>query len=76
MKEIITSRQNPLVKTVCSLSEKKHRRAMKLFRFDGVKLFEEASSCGLGVEYVILSENANPACKNAVYKALVDCSLS
>ena len=70
MKEIITSRQNPLVKTVCSLSEKKHRRSMKLFRFDGVKLFEEAISCGLGIERVILSERANIYCNNAIDKAL------
>ena len=70
MKEIITSRQNPLVKTVCSLSEKKHRRSMKLFRFDGVKLFEEAVFCGIGIERVILSEKANPSCNSAVDKAL------
>ena len=76
MKEIITSRQNPLVKTVCSLSEKKHRRSMKLFRFDGVKLFEEAIFCGIGIEYVILSEKANLSCNSAVDKALEEGKLN
>ena len=76
MREIIVSRQNPLVKTVCSLLEKKHRRLMKLFRFDGVKLFCEAISCGLEIEYVILSEGANQVSKDAVRVAISDKKIS
>ena len=55
---IITSRQNPLVKTVCSLSEKKKRREMGLFRFDGSKLLEEAIRHRLPLTYVLLHEQA------------------
>jgi len=40
--EVVTSRQNPFVKELCSLSEKKYRERLGLFRFDGLKLFEEA----------------------------------
>ena len=65
-----------MVKTVCSLLEKKHRRSMKLFRFDGVKLFCEAISCGLEIEYVILSEGANQVSKDAVREAVSDKKIS
>ena len=58
-KEIITSRQNPTVKRVCSLLEKKNRRAEGLFRFDGIKLFEEALQTGLVLRFVLLSEGAS-----------------
>ena len=40
--EIIRSRQNPLIKLVASLSQKKAREAEGLFRFDGIKLFSDA----------------------------------
>lgn len=39
--EIITSRQNPQIKAVCALSEKKGRKRAGLFRFDGIKLFSD-----------------------------------
>ena len=70
MKEVIVSRQNPLIKTVCSLLEKKHRKAMGLFRFDGAKLFYEACLCGLCIEYVIVSEKANFYCMQVLERAL------
>lgn len=56
---IITSRQNPTVKRICALSDKKGRRAEGLFRFDGIKLFCEAIDCGLGIRYAVISENAD-----------------
>jgi len=39
MKEIITSRQNPQIKSICALYDKKGRYRAGLFRFDGIKLF-------------------------------------
>lgn len=54
MKEIITSRQNPRVKNLCGLAEKKKRRQSKTFRFDGVKLLREALLCGLHPREVFL----------------------
>ena len=55
-KNLITSRQNATVKRVCSLLEKKARRAEGLFRFDGIKLLFEAAKKGLKIEYAVLSE--------------------
>jgi TrmH family RNA methyltransferase len=69
-KELITSRQNPTIKRICSLSEKKGRRAEGLFRFDGIKLFGEALEKGLDVKYVLLNDAAPQAIKDAVEKAL------
>ena len=54
MKEILVSRQNPTVKRICSLTEKKNRRREGLFRFDGMKLLEEAARGGLSLVYVVL----------------------
>ena len=53
--EEITSRQNPYVSYVCKLSEKKHRDNENKFRFDGIKLFHEAMSCGVEIEAVLVT---------------------
>ena len=42
MREIITSRQNPRIKDIRTLSDKKGRARTGLFRFDGIKLFRDA----------------------------------
>lgn len=67
---MITSRQNPLVKTVCALSERKHRKETGLFRFDGVKLFCEAVSCRLALSYVFLREDVADALLPTVFTAV------
>lgn len=54
---IITSRQNPIVKDVCGLAEKKKREASGLFRFDGFKLFSEAIDASITIERVIYRED-------------------
>ena len=56
--QVVTSRQNPTVKRICALSEKKNRYAQNLFRFDGIKLFGEAVGNGLNIEYAVVRENA------------------
>ena len=55
---VISSRQNPTVKRVCALLDKKAREAEGLFRFDGIKLFAEAVDCGLDIEGVYLRESS------------------
>lgn len=57
--EIITSRQNPTVKRICALLEKKTRRRERLFRFDGIKLLCEALSKGVRIELIALSVAAS-----------------
>lgn len=52
--EIIYSRQNRTVVEVCKLSDRKARDAGKLFRFDGIKLFEEAVKKGVEIQTVLL----------------------
>ncbi len=54
---IITSRQNPLVLTLAKLDDKKHREALGLFRFDGVKLFCEGVEKGIEIEKIIIKES-------------------
>lgn len=55
--EIICSRQNRTVVELCKLSDKKAREATKAFRFDGIKLFEEAVRKHLEVTLVALRES-------------------
>ena len=55
---VITSRQNPSIKRLCFLLEKKGREASGLFRFDGIKLFFEAVSCGVEIEEIYLRESS------------------
>ena len=55
---VITSRQNPSIKRLCFLLEKKGREASGLFRFDGIKLFSEAVSCGVHIEEIYLRESS------------------
>ncbi len=55
-KQVISSRQNPLVKLICGLADKKKRAQSGLFRFDGIKLLSEALSSGIQIEYVICRE--------------------
>lgn len=58
-KEIITSRQNPTVRELVLLLDKKERRRSRLFRIDGHKLFREAVNCGAEIELVaVCSEKA------------------
>lgn len=61
MKEIrekITSRQNPLLTRITSLSERKYRAREGLFRFDGKKLFLEALAAKLPLAAVLFRESA------------------
>ena len=59
----VSSRQNPTVKRICSLLDKKARKKEKLFRFDGKKLFFEAISKGLEIRFVVVSENIDDSLK-------------
>jgi TrmH family RNA methyltransferase len=56
--ELITSRQNPLIKLVDSLTDSKFRRREGLFRFDGKKLFGEALTSDLPLFAVLWRESA------------------
>ena len=66
VKEIITSRQNPSVKRICALLEKKSRRKEETFRFDGIKLLCEAVSKNVEIELIAVSE----AIDDGVYKRI------
>ena len=53
---VICSRQNRTVVEVGKLTDRKNREETGLFRFDGVKLFEEALFAGLKLPLVLLCE--------------------
>ncbi|MBQ4141166.1 MAG: RNA methyltransferase [Clostridia bacterium] len=73
-REIIISRQNPTVRRLAALLDKKERKKSGVFRIDGFKLFLEAVACEASIELVaICSEkaerflpDAEKACGNIV----------
>ena len=66
----VSSRQNPLVKSVCGLTEKKNRAQTGLFRFDGIKLLCEILSTDATIRYVICSESCEDRVRDAIEDAL------
>lgn len=73
---ILTSRQNPFVKELCALTDKKKRRQTKSFRFDGIKLFEEAVKSNTALLNIVIREDAAesiaPLCDCAAERGLID----
>ena len=66
MLEVITSRNNPLVKLVASLKDKKGRENEKSFIAEGEKLTIEALCEGLPVSYVFISESKYEGLKDRI----------
>ena len=56
--EIIRSRQNKNIVELCKLTDRKPREATKTFRFDGIKLLEEAIKNDVEICAVFLSSSA------------------
>ncbi len=75
MREIITSRQNPRIKEVAALTDKKARRKSGLFRFDGIKLFGDALGL-LDIQSVFVREPQSPRLAEILQKAIDGESLS
>ena len=69
-RDIITSRQNPTVKRICALLEKKNRRTEGLFRFDGIKLFGEAVASGLKIRFLVLRSDVSGDITDRVNSAI------
>lgn len=76
MKEIITSRQNPLIREVAALGEKKHRRQTGLFRFDGVKLLREALAARVAIRWVLVRMPCGSSVEDLLRQALEEGRLS
>ena len=66
---VITSRQNPLVKFVCGLAEKKLRSKEGLFRFDGIKLLDEALSSDMRIKYIVCREPLTQRVEELILRA-------
>lgn len=68
---IITSRQNPRVKGVCALCDRREREERGLFRFDGIKLFFEAARFGIEIDAVYLRASSSDAVKKRLGELLL-----
>ena len=54
----ITSKENPIVKLIKALSQKKVRVSSGLFLIEGIRLIEEANNRGVKIKYLIINEAA------------------
>ena len=54
--KMITSKQNPLVKTIKSLKDKKNRDELGVYVIEGVKMVREALQCGVQIQKIIATE--------------------
>ncbi len=64
--ETVTSAQNKYVSLARALGDRKQRQKSSLYRFDGVKLFCEALTRGVEIDFLIFSEgSANAVLKKA-----------
>ncbi len=70
MREIIQSRQNPKIRFVCGLTDKKKRRQTELFRLDGIKLFEEAIRCEITLHSVYVRDPAREEIQSLLTSAI------
>lgn len=60
--EKISSRQNPLIRRVAKLQERKYRDAEKLFLINGLKLSAEAIMADLSLPYIFLRSDSVQKC--------------
>ena len=56
-KERITSRNNPYIKELVALSDRKNRVSSSKFFFEGRKLFQEALDNNVELEAVLMTDN-------------------
>ena len=64
--EIIRSRQNKNIVELCKLTDRKARKATKTFRFDGIKLLEEAIKNDVEICAVFLASSAQERVLNGL----------
>ena len=74
--ELIRSRQNRTVVEAAKLTDRKVREATKRFRFDGIKLLEEALSNRLELTHILLRESNSEAIKASVFHHFGDHALA
>ena len=67
---VYSSKQNPLIKEIASLKDKKHRYNLGLYIAEGIKMVNEAIENGLPIKYVVATENAIQYIKNGDYELL------
>ncbi len=71
--ETVTSKSNPTVMKIRSLTEKKYRDEYGLFRTDGIKLAGELFARGISPELVLLRESSRDRVLERLGKNLPDC---
>ena len=64
---LITSKSNPLIKTVSSLADKKFRRKTGLYLVEGVKSVKECIASGCDVRTVVCTEDHAPSFPEATF---------
>ena len=54
--QVITSKENPLIKQICKLKEKKYRNEYGQYLVEGVKLVKEAIEEKADIKHIVINE--------------------
>lgn len=73
--EVITSRNNPLVKLAASLAEKKGRREAQAFMAEGIKLTLEAISERMPITHILINEREKNNILPCIEQAIGDAGI-
>ena len=57
---VYTSKQNPIIKEIASLKDKKYRQKLGLYVAEGVKLVNEAIKYNVNIEKIVVTEEYLP----------------
>ena len=68
--QIITSKDNTLIKHICKLKEKKYRNEYRQYLIEGVKLLKEAIRENVNIKYIIINEQEIEIIKTQLAKEL------
>ena len=67
---VYSSKQNPIIKEIASLKDKKHRYNLGLYIAEGVKMVNEAIENGVDIKYIVATEQALNEIKPSAYEVL------
>ena len=68
---VYSSKQNPLIKEIASLKDKKHRQNLGLYIAEGVKMVNEAIDSNQPIKYLVVTEETLPLIKQTSAEVLV-----
>ena len=68
---IYTSKQNPIIKEIASLKDKKYRQKYGLYIAEGIKMVNEAIKYGMAIDKIVATESALASIMPSSYQTII-----